>query len=278
VVRLSSERPVTVIAPSKGWRPGELTELWKHRALLWVLAMRDVKLRYKQTALGAAWAVLQPAMAMVIFTVIFGRLARLPADGYPYPVFVFSALVAWLFFANAVTAAAGSLVSGADLMNKVYFPRLFFPGAAVLAFLVDLGVSATLLLAMLPFYGILPSLRLASLPLWIGLLILNGLGVGCGVAALTVKYRDLRHVVPFMLQIWMYATPVVYSSSLIPPRWRWAFGMNPLAGIIDGFRWTFLGRALDPEAVGLTIAFSIGVAGVGLAYFHRVERRMADVI
>ena len=275
-----SVAPITRIQPSRGWAGVNLGELWRHRELLYFLIWRDVKVRYKQTLLGAAWAILKPLFSMVIFTIIFGRLAEVPTDGAPAPVFYFTALLPWILFQDGVSKASASLVAGRSLVTKVYFPRMVVPLASVLAGLVDFALSGLVLVAMMVFYGVRAGPALWSLPLFLILTLLASIGVGLWLAALNVAYRDIAYVTPFVLQAWMYASPVAYSATLIPEgAGRLAYGLNPMAGVIQGFRWAVLGVG-QPEADMLWI--SLGVAGLllisGVAYFRRVERTFADVI
>jgi len=272
--------PITRIQPSRGWTGVNLGELWRHRELLYFLIWRDVKVRYKQTLLGAAWAILKPLFSMVIFTIIFGRLAEVPTDGAPAPVFYFTALLPWILFQDGVTKASASLVAGRSLVTKVYFPRMVVPLASVLAGLVDFALSGLVLVAMMVFYGVRAGSALWSLPLFLILSLLTSIGVGLWLSALNVAYRDIAYVTPFVLQAWMYASPVAYSATLIPDGvGRLAYGLNPMAGVIQGFRWAVLGVG-QPEADMLWI--SLGVAGLllvsGVAYFRQVERTFADVI
>jgi lipopolysaccharide transport system permease protein len=269
---------VTVIEPGRGWRWLDLRELWAYRELLVVLTMRDVKVRYKQTVLGAAWAILQPFMTMVVFTIFFGHLANIPSDGYPYPVFVYSALVPWTFFANAISSSSSSLVGSAHLVSKVYFPRLIIPLSAIGVGFVDFGVAASILLAMMLFYGVGWSLNLLMAPVLLLAIMFTALGVGTCLSALTVSYRDFRYVVPFMVQLWMFVTPVVYPASLIPTQWRWLFHLNPMSGLIEGFRSVFLAKPFDFLGLAISAGVAIGLLLVGVAYFERVERRFADII
>ena len=275
-----SVAPITRIQPSRGWAGVNLGELWRHRELLYFLVWRDVKVRYKQTLLGAAWAILKPLFSMVIFTIIFGRLAEVPTDGAPAPVFYFTALLPWILFQDGVSKASASLVAGRSLVTKVYFPRMVVPLASVLAGLVDFALSGLVLVAMMVFYGVRAGPALWSLPLFLILTLLASIGVGLWLAALNVAYRDIAYVTPFVLQAWMYASPVAYSATLIPEgAGRLAYGLNPMAGVIQGFRWAVLGVG-QPEADMLWM--SLGVAGLllisGVAYFRRVERTFADVI
>jgi lipopolysaccharide transport system permease protein len=269
---------VTVIEPVRGWRSLDLRELWAYRELLLVLTMRDIKVRYKQTVLGAAWAILQPFITMVVFTIFFGRLANMPSDGFPYPVFVYSALVPWTFFANAITSSSNSLVGSAHLISKVYFPRLIIPLSAIGVGILDFAVASSVLLGMMLYYGVGWSLNLIIAPVLLLAIMFTALGVGTCLSALTVSYRDFRYVVPFMVQLWMFVTPVVYPASLIPAQWRWLFHLNPMSGLIEGFRSAFLARPFDFVGLAISAGVSIGLLLVGIAYFERVERRFADII
>jgi lipopolysaccharide transport system permease protein len=269
---------VTVIQPSRGWRSLDLKELWAYRELLWVLTERDIKVRYKQTVLGVGWAIIQPFMFMVVFSIFFGHLARMPSDGLPYPVFVYAALVPWTFFANALSNSASSIVGSAHLISKVYFPRLIVPLASVGSWLIDLLIAATILLGMMLYYDIGWRWNLLAVPLLVLASMFAALGAGTLLAALTVAYRDFRYVVPFLIQFWMFATPVVYPSSLVPASWRWAMDLNPMAGLIQGFRSAFLGQPFDISAIALSSAVSLIMFIAGVAYFEKVERRFADII
>jgi lipopolysaccharide transport system permease protein len=270
---------VTTIRPPKGWAPLDLREFVGAHELLYFLVLRNLKLRYKQTVLGAAWAVLQPLLTMAVFSVVFGRLARLGSDGLPYPVFALAALVPWTYFANALTQAGNSLVDQHQLLTKVYFPRLLLPLAAVLAGLVDLAISFVMLLVVLAWYGITPSARLLAAPGFALLAAAAALAPGIWLAALNVRYRDVRHVIPFLVQIWLFATPVAYSSTLVPERWRTLYGLNPMAGVVDGFRWMVAPAAHAPGA-GLAVAVAAValVLAAGLYFFRRMERSFADVV
>jgi lipopolysaccharide transport system permease protein len=271
------ERPPLVLAPSKGWVSLDLAGVWEHRELLFFLTWRDVKLRYKQTALGVLWALIQPTAPMLIFTLVFGRLVDVPADG-PYPLFAFAGLLPWTFFANAVTNSATSVVTSANLITKVYFPRMIIPGAATLAALMDFFIGTTVLVVLMIWYGVPPHATLFVFPLLIGLTTMLALGVGMLLAALTVQYRDVRYALPFLLQFWMFATPIIFPSRIVPEGWRWALTLNPMAGIIENFRSALLGRPIGWSA----LAFSAAIACVILAYgafsFRRFERKFADLI
>lgn len=253
-------------------------ELWDYRELLWVLAARDIKIRYRQAVLGGLWAVLQPIMTMLVLWMIFGRLAQVPSDGYPYPLFVFSALLPWFLFANTVSSSTNSLIGSATLITKVYFPRLLIPLSPIGGGLVDFAISAVALLFLSVGFGISPSsATLMIIPLLVGLIVLI-VGLGALLSALTAAYRDFRLVVPFVLQIWFFATPVVYSASLIPAQFRWMLFLNPMSGFVEGFRSAFLGGAFDWVGIGISFVVSVGIAAAGVAYFVRVERRLVDVI
>jgi lipopolysaccharide transport system permease protein len=253
-------------------------ELWEYRELLYFLVWRDVKVRYKQAVLGAGWAVLQPAMAMVIFSIIFGRLVKLPTDGSPYPVFVYAGLLPWTFFSNAVTTASNSLVNSANVITKVYFPRVIIPLAAVGAGLVDFTVAFGLLIILLVWYHIPLTPWFALVPVFLLLTVIAAVGVGTVLSALTVNYRDFRWVLPFAIQVWLYATPVTYASSVVPEKWRVAFGLNPMAGVVEGFRSAVLGRPPLWTLVGTSAVVAVATLVLGLIYFQRVERTFVDVV
>jgi len=273
-----SHEHLTVIEPAKGWRAMNFKELWAYRELLLVLVERDIKVRYKQTVLGVVWAVLQPVVTMVIFTVIFGGLAKIPSDGYPYAVFVFAALLPWTFFANAVSGSSMSLVNSANMVSKVYFPRIIIPLSSIGSGLIDMMISMFVLFAMMIWFGVGWSLNLLLIPVLLLSVIFTALGVGTLLSALTVAYRDFRFVIPFMVQIWMYATPVVYPASLVPEKWQWVMFLNPMAGVIEAFRSAFLGRPFDLAAIGISLAIAVAIFIWGVAYFEKVERRFADII
>jgi lipopolysaccharide transport system permease protein len=269
---------VTLIEPIKGWRMLDWRELWAYRELLWVLTARDIKVRYKQTVLGAGWAILRPFITMVIFSVVFGQLAKMPSDGYPYPVFVYAALLPWTFFATAIGTSGGSLVGSSHLVSKVYFPRLIIPLSSVGAGLVDLLISTGILLLMMLYYGVGWSWNLLAAPLLLLFVIFTALGVGTLLSALTVAYRDFTHLTPFMVQIWMYITPVIFPVSLVPERWQWLLYLNPMTGLVEGFRSAFLGKPFDWGGLGISFAIAIAIFLIGVAYFEKVERRFADII
>lgn len=269
---------VTVIEPPAGWRSVDWRELWEYRELLSTMTARDIKVRYKQTVLGTGWAVLRPLFTMVIFTVIFGTFAKMPSDGLPYPIFVYAALLPWTFLAGAVGSGGSSLVGSAPLLSKVYFPRLIIPLSSIGGGLIDLLVSLALLLLMMLWYGVgwTPQLALA-LPLLL-LLVVIAAGVATLLSAVTVTYRDFTHITPFLIQIWMYATPVVYPLSVVPDRWRWLLYLNPMTGVVEGFRSAFLGKPLHLVALASSIAWAVVLLVAAVAYFERVERRFADII
>ena len=269
---------VTVIEPSRGWRALDLRELWAYRELLWVLTERDIKVRYKQTVLGAAWAVIQPVMLMVVFSIFFGRLAGMPSDGIPYPIFAYCALLPWTFFSNALSSSANSVVGSGNLISKVYFPRLIVPLASVGSWLVDFLIAAVILLGLMLYYDVGWTWHLLAVPLLVLGVIVAALGAGTLLSALTVAYRDFRYVIPFLLQFWMFATPVVYPASIVPQRWQWVLELNPMTGLIEGFRSAFLGRPFDGLAIAISVGISLVMLLAAVAYFERVERRFADIV
>ena len=275
---VSSHTAVTVIEPRTGWRMLDWRELWAYRELLWVLTTRDIKVRYKQTFLGAGWAILRPIMAMAIFSVVFGQFARIPSDGLPYPLFVYAGLLPWTFFAGATATAGQSLLGSAHLVSKVYFPRLIIPFASVGASLVDLLISTGVLLAMMAWYGASWTANLLLAPMLVVLLTFLSMAIGTLLAALTVQFRDFTHITPFIIQIWMYATPVVFPASLVPDRWRWLLFVNPMAGVVDAFRSCFLGKPFDWASITVSAAAALLIFIVAAAYFERLERRFADII
>jgi len=269
---------VTVIEPPAGWRAVDWRELWEYRELLWVMTTRDVKVRYKQTVLGAGWAVIRPLLTMILFTVIFGKFAKMPSDGFPYPIFVYSALLPWTFFSTAVSTGAHSLVGAAPMLSKVYFPRLIIPLSSIGGALVDLLVSAGFLLLMMLWYRVGFTMQFALvLPLLV-LLVVVAVAIGTLLSAVTVTYRDFTHITPFLVQIWMYVTPVVFPLSVVPARWRWLMYLNPMTGIVEGFRSALLGKPFDLVALASSFAWAVVVLAAAVAYFERVERRFADII
>ena len=273
------EVPVVLIQPHNGWLRFDLAALYRYRELLYFLTWRDVIVRYKQAAVGVAWAVLQPLLTMVVFTVIFGRFAKMPSDNLPYPIFAFTALLPWNYFAQAIGRSGTSLVSNANLVSKVYFPRLVIPISGAIAPLVDFVISFVILLGMMVWYGIAPTWGVLALPLFTLLAVVTAVAVSLYLAALNVKYRDVGHAIPFLVQFWMYASPVVYSVSIIPEKWRLLYSLNPMVGVIEGFRWALLGKEQPDFAVMAmsTIVVAILLVG-GLVYFKRTERVFADII
>jgi len=271
--------PVVQIGPARSWASLNLAELVEYRELLYFLVWRDIKVRYKQTALGVLWALLQPLFMMLVFTLFFGRLGKLPSEGLPYSVFTLCALLPWQLFAHALTESSNSLVANERLISKVYFPRLLVPLAAVVGGLADFGVAFLLLLAVMAFYGVIPGVAAIALPLLLLFAIATAFAVGLWLSALNVQYRDVRYTLTFATQLWMFATPVAYSASLVPGGWRAVYGLNPMVGVVEGFRWALLNRATAP---GLEILVSIAAVAAllvsGLYYFRRVERTFADII
>ena len=271
--------PTIEITPSKGWISLQLRELWHYRELLFFLTWRDVKVRYKQASLGVAWAVLQPLLTMVIFSVIFGQLAKLPSDGIPYPVFSYAGLLPWQLFAGSLQRAGTSLVGNANLLTKVYFPRLIIPLSAVGAGLVDFAIAFVVLLGLMLWYGIVPTWNMVWLLPLVLLALLTALAVGLWLSALNVQYRDVQHAIPFVIQAWMYASPVAYSAGLIPTgKWQIVYGLNPLAGVIQGFRWALLGASPPGELMAVSVVMVVVLLVTGLFYFRRMERTFADVV
>jgi lipopolysaccharide transport system permease protein len=275
-----STRPETIrLQPTRGFgRVLAPRELWRYRDLAFQIAARDVTVRYRQTALGAAWAVLQPIGFMVVFSLFFGRLAGVSSDGLPYPLFALAALVPWTYFANTLLLSAESLVLNNELVSKIYFPRIFMPAGVIAAGFVDLGISLVILLAIVLIYGIVPSLALLALPLLIVVVAATALGAGAGLAAVNVRYRDVRYVVPFTIQMWLFLTPVAYPSSLLSQPWQTLSAINPMVGVTEGFRWAVLGADAPWALMGVSTAAALALLLVGLAYFDRVERSFADFI
>lgn len=273
------QRPFVDIAPSRGWVSLKLNELWEYRELLYFLTWRDIKVRYKQTALGAAWAIIQPFFTMVVFSLFFGKLAKVPSDHIPYPIFSYTALVPWSFFATGLANASNSLVGSANLIKKVYFPRLAVPIATVLSGVVDFALAFVVLLGMMLYYGVHPGLQVVWLPAFLLLALVTSLGVGLWLSALNVQYRDVRYVVPFITQFWMFATPIAYPSSLLSAKWRTIYGLNPMAGVVEGFRWALIGKTPGPGPLILASALaSLVLLVTGAFYFRRMERTFADVV
>lgn len=278
-VQVKEDLALTVIQPSKGWVSLKLRDLWEYRELLFFLTWRDIKIRYKQTALGAVWAILQPVMTMVIFTIFFGRVAKISSEGIPYPLFSFAALLPWQLFARALTESSNSLVANQRLISKVYFPRLVIPISAILAGLVDFGIAFVVLIGMMFYYGVVPTAAVLSLPFFLLLAVVTALAAGLWFSALNVEYRDVRHTMPFLVQFWLFATPIAYPSSLVPEKWRLLYGLNPLAGVVEGFRWALLGQkgGLGPMVAVSALAVCVLLIA-GLVYFQRMEKTFADVV
>jgi lipopolysaccharide transport system permease protein len=274
-----SQPPVFRITPPSRWWALPLGELWDYRELLYFFVWRDVKIRYKQTAVGAAWAVLQPFLTMLVFSLFFGRLAHIPSEGLPYPIFYYSALLPWMYFAASLQNATNTIVENQRVITKVYFPRLVLPLSATLSGLVDFGVSFLMFLAMMVYFGMRPTMAIFYFPMFLLLALLTALGVGLWLSALNAIYRDVRYVLPFLVQFWMFASPVAYPSSLVPAKWRWLYGLNPMVGVIEGFRWTLTGHG-DPPGILLFASFLVVVAVLvgGLAFFQRMEATIADVV
>jgi len=276
---LPDNLPRTRREPSKGWAWPKLRELWEYRELLFFFAWRDIKVRYKQTVMGALWAIIQPFFTMVIFSLFFGRLAKVPSDGLPYPIFSYAALVPWTFFANALTQASNSLVLSANMIKKIYFPRLALPIATVLAGVIDFVLAFMVLLGMMLFYGLVPTLNVLWLPLFLLLALVTSLGVSLWLSAMNVQFRDVQYTIPFLTQAWLFVTPIAYPSSLLSEPWRTLYGLNPMAGVVEGFRWALLGTDTAPgpmTIVSALVALTLFVSGA--FYFRRMEQSFADVL
>ncbi|MGZ4787899.1 MAG: ABC transporter permease [Terriglobales bacterium] len=272
------EKPLITIVPSRGWVALDLAGVWAHRELLYFLTWRDIKIRYKQTALGALWAVIQPLFPMLVFTLFFGRLAKMPSDGIPYSVFAYAALLPWSYFASAVTNSSNSVVGSSNLITRVYFPRMIIPGSAVLAALVDFAIAFVLLGVLMIWHRIPPTASILMLLPLIALVTLLALGLGMLLAGLTVKYRDFRYAMPFLIQLWMFATPVIYPASLVPAKWRWVLALNPLTGIIEGFRSSLFARPFDWPSLAFSTVFTVFMLIYAAYSFRRQERIFADLI
>jgi lipopolysaccharide transport system permease protein len=273
------EYPVVRIEARRGWLALDLGELWAYRDLVYFFIWRDIKVRYKQTAIGAAWAILQPVLTMMVFSLFFGKLARIPSQGLPYPIFYYTALLPWMYFATAMQSATNVVVEQQRVITKIYFPRVVLPIAAVLAGLLDFAISFAVLLALMAYYRMAPTGAVIWLPLFTLLAVFTALGVGLWLSALNALYRDVRYVVPFLIQFWLFASPVAYPSSLVPEKWRWLYGLNPMAGVIEGFRWALTGHGQPP---GILLAASSAAVVLlvltGLVYYHAMEGTIADVV
>ncbi|HVC00475.1 MAG TPA: ABC transporter permease [Candidatus Dormibacteraeota bacterium] len=271
--------PVAEIAPRRSWLEFDWGEIWRYRELLYFLVWRDLKVRYKQTVVGVGWAILQPFMTMVVFTLFFGKLAKIPSNGIPYPIFYYAGLLPWMYFSNAVTSTTSVMVQNQRVITKVYFPRLILPLASVVSGLVDFAISFIVLIGMLVYYRVEPRVGLLLVPALLLLAVATALGTGLWLSALNAVYRDVRYVIPFLMQFWMFASPVVYPSNLVPARWRWLYDLNPMSGVIDGFRWGITGHG---EVNGFYLLISCAAVLVlllgGLVYFHRMEDIFADVV
>src|SRR5467141_2816372 len=272
-----NEFPSVHIAARRGWLALDLPELWAYRELLYFFVWRDIKVRYKQTVIGAAWAVLQPLMTMLVFSLFFGRLAKIPSQGLPYPIFYYCALLPWTYFQTATQTATNIVVDQQRVITKIYFPRVVLPISAVLSGLLDFAISFAVFLVLMAYYRMVPTRAVIWLPAFMLLAILTALGVGLWLSALNALYRDVRYVVPFLVQFWMFASPVAYPSSLVPAKWRWLYGLNPMAGVIDGFRWAVTGRGQAPGVAMAASAVCVGVVLLGgLFFFQRMETNIAD--
>jgi lipopolysaccharide transport system permease protein len=272
------DKPLVSIRPGGRFAPIDLKSLWAYRELLYFLTWRDVKVRYKQTALGAAWAIIQPLFTMIVFSIFFGKLARMPSDGIPYPIFAYAGLMPWTFFSNAVNSSGNSLVGSAHLITKVYFPRMIIPGAAVAAGLVDLIIALGILFILMIYYGVGVTWNILMLPALMLLTTLLAIAVGMWTSALNVKYRDIRYALPFAIQLTMFATPIIYPVSIVPAAWRWALNLNPLTGIIEGYRASFFGRPFDWTALAISAAITFALLLYAAYHFKRVERTFADIV
>jgi lipopolysaccharide transport system permease protein len=274
-----SDSHVIIVKPSKGWIPLNLRELREYRELIYFLTWRDIKVRYKQTVLGAAWAIIQPFFTMVIFSLFFGKLAKVPSDGIPYPIFTYAALVPWTFFANGLSQSSNSLVGSTNLIKKVYFPRLVVPISSVISGVFDFVLAFVVLLGMMLYYGIFPTVNIVWLPLLLLLTFTTSLGVGLWLSTLNVQFRDVRYTVPFLTQFWLFSTPIAYPSSLLSRPWRTLYGINPMVGVVEGFRWALLGTDTSPGPIIIVsslVALALLVGGA--FYFRRLEKSFADVI
>lgn len=276
---IPADLPRTRRQPSKGWAWPKFRELWEYRELLFFFAWRDIKVRYKQTVMGALWAIIQPFFTMVIFSLFFGRLAKVPSDGLPYPIFSYAALVPWTFFANALTQASNSLVFSANMVKKIYFPRLSLPMATVLAGVIDFVLAFMVLLGMMLFYGLVPTINVLWLPLFLLLALVTSLGVSLWLSAMNVQFRDVRYTIPFLTQAWLFVTPIAYPSSLLSEPWRTLYGLNPMVGVVEGFRWALLDTEMGPgpmTIVSAVVALTLFISGA--FYFRRMEQSFADVL
>lgn len=275
----ASATDLTVIEPKKGWVPIDFKEFWQYRELLYFLVKRDIKVRYKQTVLGGLWAVIQPLFTMVVFTLFFGRLAKMPSDGIPYPIFVYAGLLPWTYFANALSASGNSLVGNAHLISKVYFPRLIIPSSSALSGLLDFFIAMIVLAAMMVYYRFFPHTGILLFPVLIGLTFLCAVGAGLWLSAMNVQYRDIRYVIPFLIQLWMFVSPVIYPVSMMGEKYRWLMALNPMGGIITAYRSSLLGhQPIDWQLLGISTTIILAVFVSGLYYFRRMEKTFADIV
>ncbi|WP_197525916.1 ABC transporter permease [Methanocella paludicola] len=270
--------PVTIIKPSKGWMPINLHELWEFKDLLYFFTWRDIKLRYKQTVLGFAWAIIQPFFAMLIFTLFFGSLAKLPSDGVPYPIFAYAALLPWTMFSESIARSTSTMVMNSNIIKKVYFPRMALPISSVLSPIVDFAIAFVILILMMAYFGVMPTINVIWMPAFLLLAIVTSLGVGLWTSALNARYRDIQYVVPFVIQIWMFASPVVYASSMIPVQYQFLYGLNPMAGVIEGFRWSLLSTNAPGMIIIASVVVSLALLVSGAFYFRRMEKTFADEV
>lgn len=277
---VKSETMVTYLRPPRGWSALNLRDLWQFRELIYFLTWRDLKVRYRQTLLGASWAILKPFLTMVVFSIFFGGLARVPSDGVPYPIFVYTALLPWELFNNALQVASRSLVGNAHMITKVYFPRIILPLSSTLSGIVDFGIAFMILIGMMAYYGFAPTPAVWTLPLFLLLALVTALGVGLWLSALNVLYRDIGYITPFLTQFWLFITPIAYPASLVPEQWRLLYAINPMTGVVEGFRWALLGtrQSAPLEMLAISVAISLLVLVSGLFYFRRMERFFADMV
>ena len=275
-----SKQPLTILKPAKGISMINLRDLWLYRELVYFFTWRDLKVRYKQTMLGVSWAVLQPFLTMVVFSIFFGGLAEVPSDGVPYPIFSFTALLPWQMFSNALSVASRSMVQNRHMITKIYFPRIILPLSSVLGGLVDFAIAFVILAGMMWFYKISPTANIWLLPLLLLLTLITALGVGLWLSALNVLYRDVNYVTPFLTQFWLFITPIAYPASLLPDKWRMVYALNPMTGVVEGFRWALLGteQSIDATTMAISVGISLILLISGLIYFRRTERLFADMV
>ena len=270
---------LSIIEPKKGWIPIDFKEIWKYRELLYFLTKRDIKVRYKQTVLGGLWAIIQPLFSMLVFTLFFGKLAKVPSDGIPYPIFVYAGLLPWTYFANALSSSANSLIGSQNLVTKVYFPRLIIPASASLAGLLDFFIAMLVLAILMAYYQFLPGTGILLFPVLVGLTFLCAVGVGLWLSALNVEYRDIRYAIPFLIQIWMFVSPVIYPVSMVEEKYQWMLAINPMGGVINAYRATLLGyKPIDWKLLCISAVIIVAMFLGGLYYFRRMEKTFADVV